>query len=929
MSAAPADAKSVRDAVIRPAKAAPMEPVPDVSVPGGTIGDGADENGWLPLGFDPGVVDTLSTLYGHWTSGLREMYANLVASCKRAAKEYGAEPWIIIAIDGRTITMADIDSCGMSRKVFEEGIAVAGNTGNDDPHSPGQWGLGSLSFVMMSDELLIESHSRATGERFAVQAVRGGRFRTGGLDEPGFEWHGTRMTLNLRDGLDVDEAIVAAAGIASMSGVPTALLVADAVKGSFNDGITWDRDDGSSKFVRGLGETALLCEAYSDDESENENKCGVNPRWAAPIAYYLDECRRGAFGDRARVLLGLGGHGIVERVESAVGSAGYDVGGMSSGDAMRVGDNQCLLSGGGGVVTFHAKSDDLEVAAALGINGRGSSRKYSDSDPYNRMRRSAASNGTWLAGMPISAKSPACLRRFSHVHVHALNERVYMPTPDRERLTDESEERLNADVAALAICEIAKVRFSSLGEYLSDYGNRIVEAALCLGDTDMIGDASRMSSGARRRLEELPLEARRRLGLEPCEDGKTAATGILPSREMRIAMASAAPIRVFGGGKAGDVQTLWSAVRCACGDEPPSHRPSCDMAGGEQRDGPILIVAKTLAARKAAAVIDWCMANRPGRAVVVFRPDKDSAYGIDEYASFGAERIDEYMARHGIRPLPSDDARVASGRDADRSKIMVYGGEIASGWRGYRPLSEAERIEHASADEQIVWCESSGDMEAMKSITAVIPCGTRAAKCARRPGTATPFAKYAGAGGEALYDTTAGRLSGSRIAGTGRRAVLVEYDGDAADLADLLRTAAAGRRSLRRKVWSCGNESEVVLPPIVVIGRGPELAACAAHLHSAGAKYGVWISHLHSGAPEYVSRATADVSWYLDYETPEWLDRLGGYAGREAETRTLIASVLHGHLANMHRKGPRAGGAGSVEGGTGQCAPAGAGGRSD
>ena len=917
---------SGRDAVIRPAKAAPVEPVPNVSVPGGTVGDGADENGWLPLGFDPGVVDTLSTLYGHWTSGLRELYANLVASCKRAAKEYGATPGILIAIDGRTITMADIDSCGMSRRVFEEGIAVAGNTGNDDPHSPGQWGLGSLSFVMMADEMLIESHSRATGERFSVQALRGGRFRTGGLPEPGFDWHGTRMTLQLRDGLDVEDAVKAAAGIASMSGVPTALLVTDAVM-SGSDGIAVQYGDGSAKYARGLGEPAVLRE-YGD----GVNEIDLDLKWKAPIDYYLEECRNECDGGRTHVLLGLGGHGMLERVESAVGSAGYDVGGLSAEGAARSGNSHCLLSDGGGVVVLHAKTDDLEVAAALGIHGAASSRSYSENDPYNRMRSRAASDGTWLAGMPITTETPACLKRFSYVHVHAKNERVYAPTPDRERLTDESEKRLDADVLAIAICEIAKIRFSTLGEYLSNFDNRIVEAALYLKETGALSAVPDMSSGARRRLEELPLEAKQRLGLEPRDDGTTAATGIVPNREMQIAGAAAAPIRVFGGALAGSTQSLWSAVRCFHIGEPPGHAPSCIMAVGRAPgwDDPILVVAKTLAARNAAAVIDWCKANRPGRTVVVFRPDKDSAYGIDEYVSLGAERIDEFMARHGIRPLHSDDARAASGRPAERSKLMVYGGEDSGGYRGYRPLADAERIDPASADRRIVWCDSSGDMDAMKSITAVIPCGTRAAKCARRPGEATPFAKYAGAGGEATYETTAGRLSGSRIAGTGRRAVLVEYDGDAAGLADLMRSAAASHHSLRRKAWRCGDEEEGILPPIVVVGRGADLAACAAHLHSAGAKFGVWIPHVRYGAPEYVGRATADVRWYLDGAMPMWVDRLGAYGGRECETRTLIASVLHGHLANMHRKGPRRGGAGGgVEGGRGQCAPAGAGGRSD
>ena len=887
------ECKAVADTVIRPAKTLEKEPVPDVSVPGGTVGDGADENGWLPLGFDPGVVDTLATVYGHWTSGLRELYANLVASCKRAKSEYGADPTIVIAIDGRTIRLEDVDSCGMSRRVFEEGIAVAGNTGNDDPRSPGQWGLGSLSFVMMADEMLIESHSRATGERFTVKALRGGRFVTGGLPEPNLGSYGTRMTLEMRGGLDGGEAIKAAVDISEMSGVRTILRVRGA-RQVCNLGRKWIDVDGIA--------SGLECLEGMDVVEDGPH----------------------AMAEEDGMAFMLGGRSLLGRVVHEAGRAGYNMGGRPD----RHWNNGCLLGEGGGVVVIHAENGDLGVAAAIGLHERSTGRSWTANDPSRKIRR--LPNKTWLAGMPIKSDAPRCLEQFSCVSVNAKNERVYRPTPDRERLTDESEKRLNADVAALVMCEIAKMRFASLGEYLSDYGNRMVEASVHLDDTDAPAGADDLPRETRERMDALPLETRRRLGWAPRDAGdRQAGAGIAGDREMRIARAASAPIKVFGSAKAGDEHTLWSAVRCGGGDGGKTHGAACSMAAGRAQGWkePVLIVARTLETRKAVAVLDWCRANEAGRTAVVFRPDKENPYGIDEYASLGAERIGEFMARNGIEALSADRARKASGRAVSRTSLVVYGGELRRWHPGYRSIKETEKIDPLAADEHIVWCDNSGDMNAMKSIVAVLPCRTRAAKAGRRPGRATPFAEYAEAGGVATYATTAGRLSGSAIARTGRRIAMVEYDGDAGDLTDLMRTAAARTGSLRgerRERYFDGTyddggaETESVedrrrrklsQAPMVVAGRGPELAACAAHLHARGARFGVWAPNInrYGSTPEFVSGAKDSPYSYLGDAEPNWIERLSILSRRSGKVRTLIASALHGHLANVYRKGPRGG----------------------
>lgn len=953
------------DTVIRPAKADTKEPVPEVSVPGVAVGDGADANGWLPLGFNPAVVDTLSTLYGHWTSGLRELYANLVASCKRARSEYGADPAIAIEIDGRTVTLADVDSCGMSRRVFEEGIAVAGNTGNDDPLSPGQWGLGSLSFVMVADEMLIESHSRATGERFSVRALRGGRFVTGGLPEPGFAWHGTRMTLQMRDGLRVEKAIEAIVKISAMSGVPTALRVRGAeMRGS--NCVVYGAGGGKARYANGLYDVDLLEERRSGGGGGGEKEaraCADAPPAPVPAAirdYMSAEWADGGDDDRGHVVLGLGGRSMREKIAAALGRAGYDVGteaahgsGDSSGDSdsgAAAEDRACVLNDGGGIVVIHAENDDLEVAAAIGIRGRrGGNRGHGD-DPVNAVYR-AGDDATWLAGMPIKAVPTRCFGRFtSCVYVHAKNERVYRPTPDRERLTDESAKRLSADVSALVACEIAKAEFATLGEYLSDYGNRIAEAAFHLEDTWADAASDGTPRATLKSIDGLPPTARRR------SKGR-----ILDDDKARIVLAAAGPIMVFGSRRGSRHHTLWSAVRCgrSAGGAAMGHPHRCRMASGGAQGGgkePILIVARALTARKAAAVVEWCAGNKEdGRRVVVFRPARDNPYSADEYAMLGAEQIDAYMARHGIKALSAGGAEDAAGRVNDPATLAVYGAKDAlARTHGYVPASEAKKIDPAKAGENVVWCDNRADMDAMKSIVSVILCGMQAARCGRRPGRATPFADYARKGEEAEYDTTAGRLSGSAIARTGRRIVLVEYDGDAADLADLLRAEAAQRGTLlprnmrgwysdggrRGPAWTrdaSRREKErlhrmQLLPPMVVVGRAPELSACAAHLHSAGARFGVHFRGRYGG-PRYIQRVSGGIDEYLGSAEPEWLGHLWPSCRTENEARTLVASALHGHLANRHRRGPRGSGAGAARddgGGAGSGtagAPAAAGGR--
>ena len=900
------------DVVVRPAKAAVKEPVPDVSVPGAAAADGAGKDGWLPIGFDPSVVDTLSTLYGKWTSGLRELYANMVASCKRAAAEYGASPTIVITIDGRTVRLEDTDSCGMSRAVFHEGIAVAGNTGNYDPRSPGQWGLGSLSFVMMSDEMLIESHSRATGERFAALALRGGRFRTGdGVPEPDFEWFGTRMTLRLRDGLDASEAVDTAAKIAEMSGVDTVLRL-------YGNGVP----RAVLKKARAGGDGCKGDGSEDEEEEEEEGDDGIE---AAAIASIVSSAPHGGFsrtpdGRGAEVRLGRR-DGLLGMVQNRVGHRGYDIGGIVY---RRPTSEPCILAGGGGLLAVHAGNEDIEVAAVVEFNAKRRSRRgcYVGSYLYMNLRCP-----TWLAGMPVESEFPQSLRALIGVSVHCKNERRYRPTPDRERLSDEAEKRVAADAFALVLEKACGVRCGSLGEYLSDYGNRLAEAAPLI-----------------------------RFHGHPGRPWDETGRGAVDERTGRIAEAACEPIHVFGRGGPGPagVQTLWSAVQCsgapadAKGASPGSAGKrdggrrmhlacDCKMHGGPGAQ-PVLVVAKTLSARKAAAVLEWCERNEPGRIAIVFRPDRQSACGVDKYVELGAVPIDEYMARNGIRPLQKGGAEAEAALKAARdAPLVAYGGTPDFSWRPYKSISEAKKIAPSDAGAGVVWCDNTDDMEAMKSIVSVVRCSTLVVKCGRRPGNATPFAEHARTGGGALYHTSAGRLAGAEIAGMKRRVVLVEYDGDAADLARHIGVETGGSSSSgedaedrawrmvpcwyrgRRYAHSHSGARDLASairdgsePALAVVGTADELALCAAHLHAASASYGVWPNMCGYGAPEYVERVCADGDDIFVGMIPSWIQDMTVHDFGDNEGKTLVSSILHGHLAVKHGQAA-AGGSGGED----------------
>ena len=109
------------------------------------------------------VINMLGKLvYGDPKAGFRELYANAIRACKEARDEHGADPKIEIIIDPINLdfTLVEHDSMGITKYEFEEILTVVGRSGNFEGTRPGQYGIGILSYIAISDIIFIESSAR-------------------------------------------------------------------------------------------------------------------------------------------------------------------------------------------------------------------------------------------------------------------------------------------------------------------------------------------------------------------------------------------------------------------------------------------------------------------------------------------------------------------------------------------------------------------------------------------------------------------------------------------------------------------------------------------------------------------------------------------------------------------------------------------------
>jgi HSP90 family molecular chaperone len=151
---------------------------------------------------------------------------NEVRACKRAlALKPDNQPRIVLTLDhsNRNLVIHGINSLGMPLRRFKEVLAVLGETDNDSGDEIGQFGMGHLSFRALSDNILFESFSLESDEKYSYLG-NGEKYER--LPEPrGLTSSGTRVTVTLRGDIDIRKLEEYARSVSAYSNVDTLLTV--------------------------------------------------------------------------------------------------------------------------------------------------------------------------------------------------------------------------------------------------------------------------------------------------------------------------------------------------------------------------------------------------------------------------------------------------------------------------------------------------------------------------------------------------------------------------------------------------------------------------------------------------------------------------------------------------------------------------------
>ena len=206
-----------------------------------TFDDITDENGNINIIINSEVIgQTLAKkIYTSWTSGLRELYNNEARAC-RTAKKMGGNPSIVITVDpndsSRKITIQGVDSLGITKAMFNKVLRVIGTSGNTDGEEIGQYGMGFISYALMTDALLMETWSRETDEHYAMLCDSGLKFKPIPLDTTNdvntMSEYGTKLTMTCNDDVQWSELCDNVEKLARFSQIPTKLIVLDNIYGN-------------------------------------------------------------------------------------------------------------------------------------------------------------------------------------------------------------------------------------------------------------------------------------------------------------------------------------------------------------------------------------------------------------------------------------------------------------------------------------------------------------------------------------------------------------------------------------------------------------------------------------------------------------------------------------------------------------------------
>ena len=844
-------------AAVAAANASPSETTTTAAAAAGDAGPGAGAPALaaqtLEMGFGESVADALARLYKNPVAAIQEIVANAVSACKAARDVYGADPYIRIHVSGRSMSIEDRGSIGMAWSVFRDVYARAGSSLKlcaDGDRTPGLFGCGSLSYVLVSDIMFLESHSRETGERYAVMACDGRGFQTG-LKAPDFEWFGTRVRITIRKGVAMDAIMERIAQIAAACGVRIVVDL-DGADPECTRGNMWCAGSVLREEEEEDGAGADGRERPPPGTDANRNEGGATMRYEFPASTFKD---------------------IVDKELSDIwsldGTAGTDI------------------------VCIRGETDDIEVAAIAQCN--------SDADI------GLAGSRTWLAGMPIDHTyqkygAPGLLeltRGGWTVLVHCKNERKYKPTPDRERFPDDVHARIVADVDGIVLARLAKIAPDSLAEYLSDPSNRALEPWATSRTAPSAHDS-------RARYRRRPINHVRR--------GRSAADkAAVDERRLRMA-AAAGPVSLSPGDKGVSLWSVLHGGREENSGAPRIDPPLLVVADSLKGALVKRVVERASGRdRTAAAAAEepTTVVFAPHRRNVMSVEEYVSlgCKRIEEYAEMCGIPVRTAARggkKHRLKRQRRKGPRKQSGAQARRRSpakgeyVVHHGMLLPVGDKTLVPGIKCDRCD-PNRDPVMtpVRCDDSESFAAMKGVLAALQCSDTCVT--REQGAfrgAVDFDAYAAKAADAVHATTIGPASGRALAGCGRRVVLAECGGDDRTRTDLASLLAQG-----------GHGGKDADGPVYVLGASDSLAGCAACLWQSGAEFSVWmLPYYSSGNRDYLAgksylEGIAETRHSPTAAAAKWfrskLHDLGpdavGCAGRYGARRRVM-EMLHCHL---------------------------------
>ena len=188
---------------------------------------GIEVNGVIPLAVNERKIAKMasSRIYDSFKSSIRELIANACRAA-RDAKDNGTckRARVAVSVTGGKLVISD-NGTGMGVERFEKIFSELGTSDNHDPAKPGQFGMGFISFLLISPAATIETMfvSGDTVQRYRIDVDGELRFKF--MGEGTRSEQGTTITLDISKFEKAGEIPGVARRILDFCGVDATLVV--------------------------------------------------------------------------------------------------------------------------------------------------------------------------------------------------------------------------------------------------------------------------------------------------------------------------------------------------------------------------------------------------------------------------------------------------------------------------------------------------------------------------------------------------------------------------------------------------------------------------------------------------------------------------------------------------------------------------------